>query len=164
MARKKRNFSGESENQISLFDMIEEINPRKFASPNFQVETKPLGTRMKEAIADAIKNSGLKRYDIAGQMSEFLNTEITESMLNSYTAESKEGYRMPAEWLPTFCKIVRDYTVMEILVASADGRMVKSEEIYLLEMGRLEQAERSIRRKQRQLKNEWDRLNGGERQ
>ena len=53
---------------------------------------------------------------------------------------------------------------MEILVASADGRMVKSEEIYLLEMGRLEQAERSIRRKQRQLKNEWDRLSGGERQ
>ena len=164
MARKKRNFAGESENQISLFDMIEEINPRKFASPNFQVETKPLGTRMKEAIADAIKNSSLKRYDIAGQMSEFLSTEITESMLNSYTAESKEGYRMPAEWLPTFCKIVRDYTVMEILVASADGRMVKSEEIYLLEMGRLQQAEKTIRQKQSQLQREWNRARGGERQ
>ena len=164
MARKKRNFSGESENQISLFDMIEEINPRKFASPNFQVETKAVGTRMNEAIADAIKNSGLKRYDIAGQMSEFLNVEITESMLNSYTAESKEGYRMPAEWLPTFCKIVRDYTVMEILVASADGRMVKSEEIYLLEMGRLQQAEKTIRQKQSQLQREWNRARGGERQ
>jgi len=164
MARKKRNFSGDSENQITLFDMIEEINPRKFASPNFQVETKPLGIRMKEAIAEAIRNSGLKRYDIAGQMSEFLNVEITESMLNTYTAESKEGYRMPAEWLPTFCKITRDYTVLEILVAAADGRMVKSEEIYLLEMGRLQQAEKTIRQKQSQLQREWNRARGGDRQ
>ena len=71
---------------------------------------------------------------------------------------------MPAEWLPTFCKIVRDYTVMEILVAAADGRMVKSEEIYLLEMGRLQQAEKTIRQKQSQLQREWNRARGGERQ
>ena len=160
MARKKRNFAGESENQISLFDMIEEINPRKFASPNFQVETKPLGTRMKEAIADAIKNSGLKRYDIAGQMSEFLSTEITESMLNSYTAESKECHRMPAEYIPTFCKLTKDYTVLEILVAAAGGRMAKSEEIYYMEMGRLQQAEKSIQQKRAQIQRELDRTRG----
>lgn len=163
MARRRQKIDGNPENQISLFDMIEEINPRKFASPDFQVETKPLGIRVKEAISDAIKNSGLKRYDIAGRMSEHLGTEITESMLNSYTAESKEGYRMPAEYFPIFCKIVKDYTVLEVLVAAAGGRMVKSEEIYLLEMGRLQQAEKTIRQKQSQLQREWNRSRGGER-
>lgn len=163
MARRRQKIDGNPENQISLFDMIEEINPRKFASPDFQVETKPLGIRVKEAISDAIKNSGLKRYDIAGRMSEHLGTEITESMLNSYTAESKEGYRMPADYFPIFCKIVKDYTVLEVLVAAAGGRMVKSEEIYLLEMGRLQQAEKTIRQKQSQLQREWNRSRGGER-
>lgn len=89
MARRKRNLDVSDENQISLFSMIEEINPRKFAQPDFQTETKPLGLRIKEAVSEAIKGSGLKRYAIAGQMSEMLGTEITESMLNAYTAESK---------------------------------------------------------------------------
>lgn len=160
MARRKTKTDGNPENQLSLFDMIEEINPYKFAMPDFQVETRPLGNRVKEIISEAIKNSGLKRYDIAGQMSEHLGVEITESMLNSYTAESKEGHRMPAEYFPIFCKIVQDYTVLEVLVASAGGRMVKSSEIYLLEMGRLQQAEKTIRQKQSQLQREWNRARG----
>lgn len=157
MAKRREKIDGGLENQTSLFDMIEEINPHKFATPEFQVETKPLGLRIKESISEAIKNSGLKRYDIAGRMSEHLGLEITESMLNSYTAESKEGYRMPAEYFPIFCKITQDYTVMEILVAAAGGRMVKSEEIYYLEIGRLQQAEKSIQQKRSQLHREWQR-------
>nr|DAT12936.1 MAG TPA: regulatory protein [Bacteriophage sp.] len=147
MARRRRSADSTDENQISLFDMIEEINPGKFDAPEYAPETKPLGLRLKEAIAEAIKGSGLKRYAIAGQMSEMLGVEITESMLNAYTAESKEGYRMPAEYLPTFCRIVQDYTVLEILVSAAGGRMVKSEEIYYLEMGRLRAVEEAARKK-----------------
>ena len=158
MSRAK--IDGHSERQASLFDMIEEINPKKFDLPNFQIETKPLGVRIKEAISDAIKNSGLKRYAIAGQLSENLGVEISESMLNSYTAESKECHRMPAEYIPIFCRLTKDYTVLEILVAAAGGRMVKSEEIYYLEMGRLQQAEKSIQQKRAQIQRELDRTRG----
>lgn len=160
MARQRRKTDWESDNQINLFDLIEEINPKKFDTPDFQVETKPLGLRIKEAISEAIKNSGLKRYAIAGQMAENLGIEISESMLNSWTAESKEGHRMPAEYYPIFCKLTKDYAILEILVAAAGGRMAKSEEIYFLEMGRLSQAEKSIRKKQSQLQREWDRARG----
>ena len=156
----KQKIDGKSERQASLFDMIEEIDPHKFAEPNFQIETKPLSSRIKEAISEAMKNSGLKRYAIAGQMSELLAVEITESMLNSYTAESKECHRMPAEYIPTFCKLTKDYTVLEILVAAAGGRMAKSEEIYYMEMGRLQQAEKSIQQKRAQIQRELDRTRG----
>lgn len=161
MAKRKSKLDMDNENQISLFDMIEEINPKKFAKEDYQIETKPLGLRIKDAIAEAIKNSGLKRYVIAGQMSESLGTEITESMLNTYTAESKEGYRMPAEYIPTFCRITGDYTVLEILVAASGGRMVKSEEIYFLEMGRIRQAEKLLQKKHRQLEKELLAVRGG---
>ncbi|SEO97635.1 hypothetical protein [Propionispora vibrioides] len=160
MARRRQKTDRNLENQINLFDMIEEINPKKFDAPDFQIETKPLGLRIKEAISEAIKNSGLKRYAIAGQMSEYLGLEISESMLNSWTAESKEGHRMPAEYYPIFCKLTQDYTILDILMSAAGGRMVKSEEIYLLEMGRLQQAEKTIRQKQSQLQREWNRVRG----
>ena len=83
MAKRRQKTAEANENQMSLFDMIEEINPQKFSRPDYAAETKPLGLRMKESIAEAIKGRGLHRYAIAGQMSEMLGTEITESMLNA---------------------------------------------------------------------------------
>lgn len=160
MAKRKTKIDKAKENQLNLFEMIEEINPKKFAKEDYQKETKPLGLRIKDAISEAIKNCGLKRYEIAGRMSEYLGMEITESMLNAYTAESKEGYRMPAEYFPIFCKITKDYTMLDILVSASGGRMVKSDEIYLLELGRLSQAEKAIQKKKRQLTNEWNGLRG----
>jgi hypothetical protein len=161
MAKHGKKLDKWAENQLSLFDLIEEIAPEKFVQPDYQPDSKPLSIRIKEAIGEAMKNSGLKRYAIAGQMSEHLGTEITESMLNCYTAESKEGYRMPAEYMPIFCKLTQDYTVLEILVAAAGGRLVKSEEIYFLEMGRLEQVEKDIQQKRAAIKKEFEKLRSG---
>jgi hypothetical protein len=155
MAKNRKKIDNGTANQLSLFDLIEEITPEKFALPEYQPDSKPLTLRIKEAIGEAVKNSGLKRYDIAGRMSEHLGMEITESMLNSYTAESKEGYRMPAEYMPIFCKITQDYTPLDILVAAAGARLVKSDEIFFLEMGRLEQAEKSIQQKRAEMKKEF---------
>ena len=161
MARRRLKPGDDMDNQPSLFDLVEEINPDKFDAPDFQEESKPLGLRIKDGISEGIKNSGLKRYAIAGEMSEQLGVEITESMLNSWTAESKEGHRMPAEYYPIFCKLTQDFAILEILTASAGGRMVKSEEIYLLEMGRLQQAEKAIQVKRTQLQREWQRSHAG---
>lgn len=161
MAKQKRKLDKVNENQMNLFDMIEEINPRKYAGADFKPETKALGLRLKEAISEAIRGSSMKRYEIAGKMSEYLGVEITEGMLNAYTAESKDGYRMPAEYYPTFCRIVKDYTVMDILVASTGCRMVKPEEIYILEMGRIKQAEKLLQKKHRQIEKEYLAVRGG---
>ena len=160
MARQKRKIDSQTENQLSLFDMIEEINPRKFAMPDYQEETKPVGLRVKEAMSEAMKNSGLKRYEIAGRMGELIGIEITESMLNAWTAESKESHRLPVEYLPAFCRVTQDYTVLEITVSACGCHMAKPNEIYLLEMGRLQQAEKTIKRKQIQLEKEWQRSRG----
>ena len=158
MAKNKKKIDGIMANQPSLFDLIEEITPEKFALPEYQPESKPLTLRIKEAISEAVKNSGLKRYDIAGRMSEHTGQEITESMLNSYTAESKEGHRMPAEYMPIFCKITQDFAALEILAAAAGARLVKSDEIYFLELGRLEQAEKSIQQKRAAIKKEFEQI------
>lgn len=93
-------------------------------------------------------------------MSEMLGAEITESMLNAYTAESKEGYRMPAEYIPAFCRIVKDYTVLDILVAASGCRMIKSEDAYYLEIGRLQAVEKAAHRKHVALAKELKKVRG----
>lgn len=161
MAKRKSKLDKNNENQLNLFDMIEQINPGKYASVDFQIETKDLGLRLKDAISEAISNSGIKRYEIAGQMSEYLGVEITASMLNSYTAESKEGHRMPAEYYPTFCRITNNFKILEILTAAAGARMTRTEEIYYLEIGRLQQIEEEARRKRQAFKRELKGMRGG---
>jgi len=160
MARHKRNLDSSEANQMNLFDMIEEINPQELTKPDFEKETRPLALRIKDAIAESIKGSGMKRYVVAGKMSELLGAEVTESMLNAYTAESKEGYRMPAEYIPVFCKIVKYYTVLEILVSASGCRMIKSEDAYYLEIGRLQAVEKAAHRKHVALTRELKRIRG----
>lgn len=163
MARRSRKTDMGGKNQISLFDLIDDIQFEKLdpiRQPNYQIETKPFGLRVKEAVSEALKNSGYKRWEIAGRMSEYLGVEITETMLNSWTAESKEGHRFPVEFLPALCLQTGDYTLLEILVAACGCRMVKSDEIYLLELGKIKQAQRSLSKKELQLQKEWDRIRG----
>ena len=163
MARRSRKTDSTMENQISLFDMIEDIQFEKLdpiRQPDYQIETKPFGLRVKEAVSEALKTSAYKRWEIAGRMSEYLGVEITEAMLNSWTAESKEGHRFPVEFLPALCLQTGDYSLLEILVAACGCRMVKSDEIYLLELGKIKQAQRSLSKKEMQLQKEWDRTRG----
>lgn len=156
----KRKIDHGREKQLDLFDMVGEISPGKFDQPDFQQDTRPLGVRLKEAISEAIKNSGLKRYDIAGQMQEHLGVDISDNMLNSWTAESKEGHRMPAEYYPIFCKITQNYKVLDILVAAAGGRMARSQEIYYLEVGRAQQGVKFWQHELSRLQSERDRSKG----
>ena len=91
-------------NQASLFDIIQ----------NFQTVnngTRPAGSfdidhQFRVAISMALKNCPLSRWQVAARMSELTGQEITKAMLDSWTAESKEGHRFPAIYLPVFCEAV----------------------------------------------------------
>ena len=63
--------------------------------------------RFRESINEGIKRSNLSRWQIAARMSELTGTDITKTMLDSWTAESKEGHRFPAIFLPAFCEAVK---------------------------------------------------------
>jgi hypothetical protein len=91
-------------NQASLFDILK----------NYQEENtgaRPAGSfdmdrQFREAISQALKNCPLSRWQVAARMSELTGQEITKTMLDSWTAESKEGHRFPAIFLPAFCEAV----------------------------------------------------------
>jgi hypothetical protein len=91
-------------NQASLFDILK----------NYQEESqtsRPAGSfdidrQFRAAISEALKHCPLSRWQVAARMSELIGSEITKSMLDSWTAESKEAHRFPAIFLPAFCEAV----------------------------------------------------------
>src|SRR3990172_4317769 len=90
-------------NQLSLFDLIRDYSEQKISS------TKPAGSfdvdrRLRAAISHALKQCPLSIYEVAAKMSVLNGTEITGTMLYSWTAESKTQHRFPAIYLPAFCE------------------------------------------------------------
>ena len=100
-------------NQLSLFEIIKSFQDQKPA-------LKPVGSfdidrRFREAISLALKRCPLSRYQVAARMSELCDTDITKTMLDSWTAESKEMHRFPVIFLPAFCEVVGQNDPLKIL-------------------------------------------------
>ena len=131
------------EMQATLFSIMEEISVPEPASLN-------MTQIVKETLSNVLKSVPFKRWEIAGRMREFLGIEITESQLNAWSAESKEGHRFPLEYLPAFCYATSDYTLADTIVKGCGCKLIKSEEVVLLELARIddEVRERTERKEQ----------------
>jgi hypothetical protein len=110
-------------NQLNIFDLLlsSTYGP---ACPGGAPASKLAGSfdvdrQFREIISAVLKNCPLSRYQVAARMSELLGQEITKAMLDSWTAESKEGHRFPAIFLPAFCEAVGQADPIRLL-----GRLV----------------------------------------
>lgn len=101
---------------MSLIDLINRLKDTKRTTFTGSMD---IEQRFQFAVHRAIKQSHLSRWEIAGKMSDLLNLEITKTMLDSWTAESKSLHRFPAIFLPAFCDVVEDFTPIKILAEAA---------------------------------------------
>ncbi|MDR3797983.1 MAG: hypothetical protein P4K93_07510 [Terracidiphilus sp.] len=87
-------------------------------------------------VTASIKQSNRSRDQIADQMSALLSVPVTARMITSFTAESKELHRWPGAWDRAFCAATGDDTLLLCRVEAAGYRVIKGEEIQLLELGK----------------------------
>jgi hypothetical protein len=86
-------------------------------------------------------------------MSEVLGFEITKSMIDSWTAESREGvYRFPACYLPAFCHVVGNLEPLRILADLLGVYVIEGEEALLTELGRIEEQKQKLSEKEKAIK------------
>jgi hypothetical protein len=78
------------------------------------------GAAIRSAIVREVRLSGKSRAQIADEMTRLVGREITERMLNAYTAESKEDHRWHAELTRAFCKVVGNNRLL-FLLPGLDG-------------------------------------------
>ena len=91
-------------NQLTLFDILK--NYQEQNTPQKPAGSFDIDRRFREAISAALKQCQLSRWHVAARMSELTDMDITKTMLDSWTAESKENHRFPAIFLPAFCEAV----------------------------------------------------------
>lgn len=112
MAKKSRQIDKNEQRQLSLLDLLEQAQSCPVVDDEGSLN---IHSRFCRCLTRAINQSGLSRWELAGRMSHLLGTEITKYMIDSWTAESKEGHRFPAEYLPAFCKVTSSLEPMQIL-------------------------------------------------
>lgn len=91
-----------NENQLNIFEAI--LNLQEREEPAKGAGSFDIDRQFRESISAALKACPYSRYQVAARMSELVGIEITKSMLDSWTAESKEQHRFPAIFLPAFCE------------------------------------------------------------
>ena len=97
----------------------------------------------------AIKGCSLSRWEIAGKMSHLLGAEVSKFSLDAWTAESKEGHRMPAEYLPAFCQVTGDQGPLRILAEVAGLYALPGPDALRSEIRKLEEDSKRINQERR---------------
>lgn len=111
-----------------------------------------VGLAVRHLISELLKASPRNRYEIAARMSELLGHEITKHQLDSWTAESREGWRFPLEYLPAFEVAVETHQVTTWLADLRGCKVLVGKEALDAEIGKLERLKEEAARKIKQLK------------
>jgi len=125
--------------QKSLLDVLEEKQ---------MVLNLDIAVAVRRTLFEAIRACGLSRGQIAGTMSEYLQRHISIDMLNAWTAESRDDYRFPLEYLPAFCHATRNYDLVALAAHALRIEIVLPDDA---EEARVLLAELELRRAQERL-------------
>lgn len=142
----KRKKQSDNPDQLNIFDMIQrlrepETGPSE-ASLNVQAQ-------LRAALTKSIKRCTLSRWEIAGRMSMLVGQEISKYMLDTWTAESKEGHRFPAEYLPAFCEATGSHRPLRILAQKAGVFVLPGPDALRSEIQKLEEDIKSLQEERR---------------
>jgi len=91
---------------------------------------------VRSTISASIRNCAKSREQISEEMTALLDVRVTEKMLNTYSAEAMQANRFPAAWDRAFCRAVGSDALLRCRAEAAGYRLIRGEEIFLLELGR----------------------------
>lgn len=133
--------------QLNLFEYLAGLrSPATTGDHEGQLN---IAEALRRALNQAIKEFPGSRYEIAGAMSHSLGAEITKSQLDSWTAESKSGNRIPAEYIPAFCDATQNQAPLIVLNQAAGNVAVPGPEALRAEVARLADQEKAVRQEKR---------------
>lgn len=137
-----------SANQLSLFDLLKEEQASRISEPG--EGSLNIHTRLRVALSLALKTALPKsRWEIAGELSHLLGCEISKYQIDSWVCESKEGHRIPAEYIPAFCQATSSHEPLKLLNEMCKVFTVKGPDALRADIRKDEEA---IKAKQRQVK------------
>ncbi len=89
---------------------------------------------VRAVLGDAIKRCDKKRAQITEELSAAVGRQVSEAMLNAFTAESKEGHRWPLAWTRAFCHVTGDWRLLRALAERAGCQLITAKQTKLLRL------------------------------
>lgn len=135
--------------QMSLLDLLTQVQNAARLETTGEEGTANVRERLRLALCTAIKQCPLSRWEIAGRMSHLLGCEISKYQIDAWTAESKDGHRLPGEYLPAFCLVTADHGPLRVLAETAGLFALPGPDALRSEIRRLEEESRRINQERR---------------
>lgn len=106
---------------------------------------------VQEALKRTLRNCQLSREEIADEMTRLVSEKITKNHIANWTAESKNGWRMPLEYAAAFYVVTGDPGVVKAALAGSGIGILDDRDFALFELGRIVAEERSRSKRKRQV-------------
>lgn len=111
-----------------------------------------VGLALRHLLSKLLKNCPLSRFEVAARMSELTGHEISKHQLDAWTAESREGWRFPLEYLPAFESAVETHDVTIWIADLRGARLSVGREALEAQLGRITRMRDDLARQERALK------------
>ena len=135
--------------QMSLFDVLTRIQVEAAEEAVQDVGVLNIAEELRLSLIKAIRNCRLSRHQIAGEMSHLVGCEVSKTTIDTWTAESKERHRIPAEYLPAFCKATGDLDPIRIMAECGGMFAMPGPEALRAEIQKYDEQERKARAEKR---------------
>jgi len=122
---------------------LDELTPDLFTVPvarDPQPGALAVGQALRHLLSELLKASPLSRFDVAARMSALTGHEISKHQLDAWTAESREGWRFPLEYLPAFEEAVQTHALTAWVAELRGCKVLVGKAALDAEIGRLERA------------------------
>lgn len=103
-------------------------------------------------MSDALKKYPYDRPDVAARMTRLSGREMTLSMLNAYTAESRETHNISLERAIVFDVATEGHALLDFYAGKLGGQVLWGKETLQAELGRLQIMEADIKRQKQAIK------------
>lgn len=132
---------------VDLFDMV--VVPVARAPKPGALN---INMQFRSVLSDEIKKSPLSRHQIAARMSELLGHEVTKHQLDSWTAESRDGWRFPLEYLPALEVALETHDILAWLADVRGAKLAVGREAIETQLGKIGHMKDELRKQEAAIK------------
>jgi len=122
------------------------------AAPRTIPGSQNISIEIRHLLSDVLKKCPKSRYEIAARMSELLGVEISKHQLDSWTADSRDGWRFPLEYITAFEAACDTYEITEYIASQRGCSLNIGAETLTAKLGQLEMMRGEIAKQIRDLK------------
>lgn len=135
-------------------DLFAAAIPRPIPAHPASMDFRPQVAHLVGEMLDAARHRDprLDRYGVAAEVSRLVGKEVSKSMLDGYTAESREAFNIPFYLVPALETACNSTALSQWLASVRGGRLVLGPEAIDAEIGRLEGEREAISEHLRELR------------